>query len=154
MKNPWAAHLDVHSFVPRSASDFLGSSSVGARIAYWLEHQTHEQKVANSNPSRSSRRMFSSRVNFVCWLLFGVHSTPTLLQWHVKDPSHSAKSANGRLHLNMHTPLIQQSQSGLTMPLSSHSVGTHQVMSSRATCQGTLGRSHLSLLSHCKLIQA
>ena len=25
--------------------------------------------------------------------------------WHVKDPSHSTKSAGGRLHLNMHTPL-------------------------------------------------
>ena len=36
---------------------------------------------------------FSSPVNFVCWLLFGVRSTPVLPQWHVKDPGHSAKSA-------------------------------------------------------------
>ena len=36
---------------------------------------------------------FSSRVNFVCGLLFGVRSTPVLQQWHVKDPGHSAKSA-------------------------------------------------------------
>ena len=28
-----------------------------------------------------------------------------LPQWHVKDPGYSAKSAGGRLHLNMHTPL-------------------------------------------------
>ena len=55
----------------------------------------------------------------------GVCSTPVLLQWHVKDPGHSAKSAGGRLHLNMHTPLTQWSQSGLTMPLSRHSVGTY-----------------------------
>ena len=48
---------------------------------------------------------------------------PVLLQWHVKDPSHSAKSTDGRLHQNMHTPLTQQSRSGLTMPLSRHSVG-------------------------------
>ena len=27
-------------------------------------------------------------------------STPVLLQWHVKDPGHPAKSAGGRLHLN------------------------------------------------------
>ena len=27
-----------------------------------------------------------------------------LPQWHVKDPSHSAKSAGGGLHLNTHTP--------------------------------------------------
>ena len=28
-----------------------------------------------------------------------------LPQWHVKDPGHSAESADGRLHLNTHTPL-------------------------------------------------
>ena len=59
--------------------------------------------------------MFYSRVNFVCGLLFSVHSTPVLLQWHIKDPGHSAKSAGGRLYLNTHTPLTQQSPSGLTM---------------------------------------
>ena len=31
-------------------------------------------------------RIFFSRVNFVCWLLFGVHSTPVLPQWHIKGP--------------------------------------------------------------------
>ena len=30
-------------------------------------------------------------------------STLVLLQWHIKDPSHSAKNAGGRLHLRMHT---------------------------------------------------
>ena len=35
-----------------------------------------------------------------------------LLQWHVKDPGHSAKSAGGGLHLNTHTALTQQSRSG------------------------------------------
>ena len=49
---------------------------------------------------------------------------PLLPQWHIKDPSHSAKSTGGRLHLNMHIPLTQQSWSGLTMPLSRQSVGT------------------------------
>ena len=53
-------------------------------------------------------------------LLFGVHSTPVLLQWHVKDPGHSAKSAGDRLHLNMLTSLIQWSGSGLTAPKSPH----------------------------------
>ena len=28
---------------------------------------------------------------------FGIRSTPVLLQWHVKDPGQSAKSAGGRL---------------------------------------------------------
>ena len=46
-----------------------------------------------------------------------------LSQWHVKDPGHSAKSADGRLHLNTHTPMTQRSRSGLTMPLSRHGVG-------------------------------
>ena len=63
------------------------------RIACRLERWTREGKVASSNPSRSCRRIFFSRPNFVCWLLFGVCSTPLLLQWHIKDPSHSAKSA-------------------------------------------------------------
>ena len=40
------------------------------------------------------------------------------------------------------------------MPLSRHSVGTYQEMSSHAICQGTLGHSHLSSPSHCGLILA
>ena len=69
-----------------------------------------------------------------------------------KDPGHTAKSAGGRLHLNMHTPLTQRSQGGLTMLLCMHSVGTYQETSSHATRQGTLGHSRLSLLSYCGLI--
>ena len=79
-------------------------------------------------------------------------STIVLPMWHVKDPSHYAKSAGGRLHLYIHTPLTQQSQSGLTMPLSRHGVGTYQETSSHATRQGALSHSHLSSLSHCGLI--
>ena len=33
---------------------------------------------------------------------YGICSTLVLPQSHVKDPSHSARSAGGRLHLNMH----------------------------------------------------
>ena len=40
------------------------------------------------------------------------------------------------------------------MPLSRHSVGTYPETSSHATCQGTLGPSRSSLLSHCELILA
>ena len=87
----------------------------------------------------------SSPVNFVCWLLFGVCSTPVLPQRHVKDPGHSAKSAGGRLHLYMHTSLTQWSR---------HSVGTYRETSSHVTRQGTLDHSHLSSLSHCGLILA
>ena len=66
-----------------------------------------------------------------------------------KKTSHSAKSTGGRLHLSMHTLLTQQSQSGLTMPLSRHSVGTYLETSSHATCQGTFDHSHLSSVSRC-----
>ena len=117
-----------------------------------LERGTCDWKVASSNPGWSGGRIFLSRVNFMCWLLFGVWSTLVLPQWHIKDPGYSAKSAGGRLHLN--TTLTQQSQSRLTMLLSRYSVGTDQVMSSLATCQGTVSHSHLSSLSHCGLILA
>ena len=119
-----------------------------------IERQTHDQMVASSNPSRSSRNMFFCRVNFVCWLLFSVHFTPVLPQWDIKDPSHSAKSTGGRLHLKMHTPLTRRSQSGMTMPLSRHSMGIYLETSSHATCQGTFGHSRLSWLCHHGLIMA
>ena len=77
-----------------------------------------------------------------------------LPQWHVKDPGHSAKSAGGRFHLNMHTPLTQRSRSGLTMPLCRHSVGTYQETSSQATRRGTFAHGRLSSLSYCGLILA
>ena len=76
----------------------------------FVERWTCDRKVASSNLGRSSGRIFFSRVNFVCWLVFSLRSTPVLLQWHVKDPDHSAKSAGGRLHLNTHTILTKQSQ--------------------------------------------
>ena len=86
--------------------------------------------------------------------LFGVPSNPMLLQWHVKDPGHSAESAGGRLHLNTHTPMTQRSRCGLIMLLSRHSVGTYQETSSHATCQGTLDHSHLISLNHCRQMLA
>ena len=38
----------------------------GAGIACWLKRRTRDRKIASSNPGRSSRRIFFSRVNFVC----------------------------------------------------------------------------------------
>ena len=99
-------------------------------------------------PARAAGEFLFFRVNFVCRLLFGVRSTPVLLQWHVKDPGHCAKSEGGRLHPNKHTPLTQRSRNGLTMQLSRHSVGIY-LESSHATRQGTLGHSCLSSLSRC-----
>ena len=130
------------------------SSRLGSRASMLVERRTRDRKVASSNPGRSGGRIFFSRDNFVCWLLFGVRSTPELPQWHVKDSGHSTKRAGGRLHLDMHSPLTQRSRSGLTMPLSRHSAGTYQETNSHASRQGTLGYSRLSSLSHCGLILA
>ena len=43
---------------------------LGAGIAQWLECWTHDRKVVGSNPYRSGGRIFFSRVNFLCRLLF------------------------------------------------------------------------------------
>ena len=42
----------------------------GAGTAQWLERRTRDWKVAGSNPCRSGGRIFFSRVNYLCWLLF------------------------------------------------------------------------------------
>ena len=39
-------------------------------LAQWLECRTRDWKVTGSNPCRSGWRIFFSRVNFLCWLLF------------------------------------------------------------------------------------
>ena len=42
----------------------------GAGIAQWLEHGTHDRNVLALIPHRNGGRIFFSRVNFLCWLLF------------------------------------------------------------------------------------
>ena len=91
---------------------------IGSWDSMLVECRTHDWKVSSFSPGR---RIFFSRVNFLCLLSFGVCSTPLLPQWHVKDTCHSSKSAGGRLHLNRHTSLTQWSWSELTV-LSRHSV--------------------------------
>ena len=49
---------------------FSGAHFLGAGIAQWLERQTSDWKVAGSNPCWNSGRIFFSRVDFLCWLLF------------------------------------------------------------------------------------
>ena len=46
------------------------SADLGAGIAQWLEHRTRDWKVAGSNPCWNGGRIFFSRVDFQCWLLF------------------------------------------------------------------------------------
>ena len=47
-----------------------------------------------------------TRSTFCADSYFGIRSTPVLPQKHIKDPSHSAKSAGGRLKLNTSAPYI------------------------------------------------
>jgi len=42
----------------------------GAGIAQWLERRTRDWKVAGSNPCWNGGRIFFSRVDYLCWLLF------------------------------------------------------------------------------------
>ena len=110
---------------------------------------TCDRSIGSSNPRWSGESIFFSRA-----LNADSYSVSIPLQWHIKVPGHFDKSADGRLHLNTHTPLTQWSQSGLTMLLSRHRVGTYMDTNSHATCQRTLGHSHLSSLSYCGLILA
>ena len=43
---------------------------MGVGIGQWLECRTRDWKVTGSNPCWSGGRIFFSRVNFLCWLLF------------------------------------------------------------------------------------
>ena len=47
-----------------------GQIEIGAGIAQWLERRTRDWKVAGSNPCWNGGRIFFSRVDFLCWLLF------------------------------------------------------------------------------------
>ena len=58
----WMANLIKSCFNPQLCW--------GAGIAQWLEHRTRDWKVAGSNPCWNGGRIFFSRVDFLCWLLF------------------------------------------------------------------------------------
>ena len=49
---------------------------VSIKHSLLVEHQTRDQKVASLNPGSSGGRIFFFRVNFLCWLLVCVYSTP------------------------------------------------------------------------------
>ena len=96
----FTAVLKIYFYTPHRLALYLyGGVSINQLVELW----TRDRKVVCSIPSRSSRKMFLSRVNFLCWFLINVRSTPVLLKWHVKDPSCSVKSMDGRLHSVMHT---------------------------------------------------
>ena len=57
-------------------------------------------------PAGTAGEFSSPGSTFCADSYFGIRSTPVLPQSHVKNPSHSAKSAGGRLQLNTHTPYV------------------------------------------------
>ena len=59
----------------------------GSWDSFLVEHLARDWKIASSNPGRVCGRIFFPRLKYLCWLLFGVHSTPVLLQRHVKATS-------------------------------------------------------------------
>ena len=73
-----------------------------------------------SRQEQGENFLIKSQLCVLTLIGYAFHPHVTAVAW--KDSGHSAESAGGRLHLNMHTPLTQRSRSGLTMPLSRHSV--------------------------------
>ena len=80
------------------------SSSVaphwGVETAQRLEHWACDRKVAGSSPGRSGRRIFFSRVDFLCRLLFRYLFHPRVTAVACKRSQLSVSSAGGRLQLN------------------------------------------------------
>ena len=77
---------------------------------YWsgdsseVEQETHDWKVSGS---RSGRRIFFSRISFLCWLLFLVSVSPQCYcNSMLKKIQVTAKNAGGRLQLNMHAAYV------------------------------------------------
>ena len=63
-------YVYVYVYINIYICDAQHSSVRGAGIAQWLEHRTRDWKVAGSNPCWNGGRIFFSRVDFLCWLLF------------------------------------------------------------------------------------
>ena len=63
-----------------SCPGFISRASLciwGAGIAQWLERRTRDRKIARSSPGKNVRRMFFSRVSFLC-CYFGIRFTSVL----------------------------------------------------------------------------
>ena len=87
-------------------SNIWTKAGSGAGIAQWLEHRTRDWKVAGSNPCWNGGRIFFSRVDFLCWLLFRYPFHPRVTTVARKKSRSFCQSAGGRLQLNTHTPYV------------------------------------------------
>ena len=67
----WPGWVKVTAYYIKYKVAFFRCHSLqGAGIAQWLEHRTRDWKVAGSNPCWNGGRIFFSKVDFLCWLLF------------------------------------------------------------------------------------
>ena len=102
--------LVAAALIVRLSSLWIQHSSVlqyrGAGIAQWLEHRTRDWKVGGSNPCWNGGRIFFSRVDFLCWLLFRYPFHPRVTTVARKKSRSFCQSAGGRLQLNTHTPYV------------------------------------------------
>ena len=60
----------LHDWRDFKSQELTRNHRWGAGIARWLEHRTRDWKVSGSNPCWNGGRIFFSRVDFLCWLLF------------------------------------------------------------------------------------
>ena len=80
----------------------------------------------------------------MCWLKSLCRFHPRVTSVALKKLRSFCQKCRWQVNLNTHTPLSQRSQSGLTVLLSRHSVGTYQETSSHATCQVRSQLTHLA----------
>ena len=95
------AHLVIYILYTGCISEASGGGDSSV-----IERRTRDWKVAGSNPCWNGGRIFFSRVDFLCWLLFRYPFHPRVTTVARKKSRHSAKSAAGRLQLNTHTPYV------------------------------------------------
>ena len=78
----------------------FGSAPRGAGIIVHSAGFVIKRSWVRLSPGRGF--LFQSQISVCADPYFGIRSTPVLPQQHVKDLGHSAKSAGGRLQLNIH----------------------------------------------------
>ena len=61
-------HTHTHACMHKDTHTYTHTHTLGSR--QWSECWTCDRKVLGSSPGRSCRRIFFSRVNLLCWLLF------------------------------------------------------------------------------------
>ena len=103
----WFDHLfHLHLVLLLSVSNGVLQDLASLTLFYFSYDYLSWLKGPGFESGRSGGRMFFSRVDFLCRLLFRYPFHPRVTAVARQDPGHSAKSAGGRLQLNTHTPYV------------------------------------------------